>query len=89
MKLGPETYGEEGLYQYSLVTNPSRTFNYVLARDVEYFNAVRVILMKCVNPRSTGIKAQNQIFISNVFLWETLQVTCVLARKMTHFKTPM
>jgi apolipoprotein D and lipocalin family protein len=37
--LGPETYGEEGLYQYSVVTDPFELGLYVLVRDVDTFKS--------------------------------------------------
>ena len=40
MQLGPQNFGPDELYAYSLVSNPTRTFNYVLARDVDDFNEV-------------------------------------------------
>lgn len=39
VKLGPETYGEEGLYQYSVVTDPFKLGLYVLVRDVDTFKS--------------------------------------------------
>ena len=32
---GPETFGEDGLYEWSIVADESRLYNFVLARDVE------------------------------------------------------
>ena len=37
--LGPDNFGDEGLYQYSVITNPERLQLYVLARDVPGFRA--------------------------------------------------
>ena len=37
MLLGPETFGPEGLYQYSIVTKSDRTALFVLARDPDIF----------------------------------------------------
>ena len=37
--LGPETFGDDGLYQYSVVTNSGKTSLFVLARDPETFRA--------------------------------------------------
>ena len=39
VKLGPDTYGENGLYQYSVVTDKHKTQLYVLARDVATFQS--------------------------------------------------
>ena len=39
--LGPQNFGDNNLYAYAVVTNPTRTFNYVLVRDVDDFNEVR------------------------------------------------
>ena len=38
--LGPQNFGPENLYAYAVVSTPRRTFNYVLARDVDDFNEV-------------------------------------------------
>ena len=38
--LGPQNFGDDDLYAYAVVTNPTRTFNYVLVRDVDDFNEV-------------------------------------------------
>ena len=35
--LGPESFGEDELYEYSIVTNPTTTALFVLARDVSAF----------------------------------------------------
>ena len=40
MQLGPPTFGDDGLYEYSLVSNPIRTRLYVLARDPDDFRLV-------------------------------------------------
>ncbi|PFX27674.1 temperature-induced lipocalin-1-like [Stylophora pistillata] len=37
VKLGPPTFGEEGLYQYSVVTDSMQIMLFVLTRDVETF----------------------------------------------------
>merc|ERR1711976_453715 len=37
VQLGPESFGEEGLYDYAIVTDPFRLFLFVLARDVQGF----------------------------------------------------
>ena len=39
MKLGPETFGEEGLYQHSIITDPGRVTLFVLTRDIATFEA--------------------------------------------------
>jgi len=39
VKLGPDTYGEEGLYQYSVVTDPFKIGLYVLVRDLATFQS--------------------------------------------------
>merc|ERR1712150_204275 len=36
-KLGPATYGEQGLYEYSVISNPTKLALFVIARDVEEF----------------------------------------------------
>ena len=41
LQLGPPTFGDDELYEYSVVSNPSRTRLYVLARDVDDFRLVR------------------------------------------------
>ena len=37
--LGPETFGDEGLYEYAVVSNERRGALFVLARDVPGFRA--------------------------------------------------
>ncbi len=37
VQLGPETYGPEGLYQYSIVSDPSGESLFVLARNATDF----------------------------------------------------
>lgn len=37
IKLGPATYGPEGLYQYSVVTDNLKATLFVLTRDVKTF----------------------------------------------------
>ena len=37
--LGPETFGDEGLYEWSIVADELRLYNFVLARDVEGYYA--------------------------------------------------
>ena len=53
--LGPETFGDDGLYQYSVITNSDRTSLFVLARDPETFRAdyneeVMLFLILCKLP---------------------------------------
>ena len=40
MKLGPKSHGDEGLYEYSVVSEPARLGMWVLARDVATFEAL-------------------------------------------------
>ena len=35
--LGPETFGDEGLYEWSIVADELKLYNFVLARDVERY----------------------------------------------------
>ncbi len=37
--LGPETFGDDGLYAYAVVTNGNRSQLFVLARDPDEFRA--------------------------------------------------
>merc|ERR1711976_453568 len=37
LRLGPPTYGEEGQYEWSIVSGPDRSVLFILARDVESF----------------------------------------------------
>ena len=37
VKLGPKTFGDDGLYEYSVVTNEDNDALYVLVRDTEAF----------------------------------------------------
>ena len=39
LKLGPPTFGEKGLYQYSVVTDSKQIMLFVLTRDVEIFKS--------------------------------------------------
>ena len=39
IKLGPQSFGDEGLYEYSVVTDPYRVGLFVLTRDVATFRA--------------------------------------------------
>jgi len=39
VKLGPDTYGDDGLYQYSIVTNHDQVSLFVIARDIETFKS--------------------------------------------------
>lgn len=39
MKLGPSSFGEQGLYQYSVVTDNFLATLFVLARDVDTFKS--------------------------------------------------
>ena len=39
VQLGPETFGEDNLYQYSVITDPGRVTLFVLARDIDTFEA--------------------------------------------------
>ncbi|XP_058946426.1 uncharacterized protein [Pocillopora verrucosa] len=39
VKLGPPTFGEKGLYQYSVVTDSKQIMLFVLTRDVEIFKS--------------------------------------------------
>ena len=39
VKLGPPSFGNKGLYQYSIVTDPLKIGLYVLARDVDNFKS--------------------------------------------------
>ncbi len=35
--LGPATYGDDGLYEWAIVTERNKLYNFVLVRDVEDF----------------------------------------------------
>jgi len=39
VKLGPDTYGDSGSYQYSVVTDNNQLSLFVLARDIETFKS--------------------------------------------------
>ncbi len=74
--LGPATYGDEGLYQWAIVTERNKLFNFVLVRDVEDFRqnyeaeVFRILRRKGLN------------YFWN-FLWATSHDNCQYAPRPT------